>query len=147
MKYWLLFPVKCLLISGFLLFSAISQATGVDSFFDIFYEVSFDENSQGPAIKATARMGDRTSGLSGVETEILAMNLSSHPSGRNSTMHNIVLRYSISNIGSSGEDGVSYGHAELDVTCKAKKQTCSISMARSMSLDEYEHRGHVTVLK
>lgn len=141
-------PAAIMIAGAAMLISNNSLAFNVDSFFDIHYEVSFDPKTQGPEI--TARVTEIDSADGGqrtVQTEMLSMSLSSHSPKSGVNEHNITLRYSISNIGSSGQDGVRYGHVEIDVTCKPKKSKCVINGTRSMSLEEYEHRGHVTVLK
>lgn len=89
----------------------------VDSFFDVFYEVSFDPASGGPIVVARGVIREPEFQSRTVQTEILSMSLTSHAPSRNTTRHVVTLEFVASNIGSSGQDGVR-GYAELDVVCR-----------------------------
>ena len=122
----------------------------VDSFFDIWYDVSFDELANSPVITPSAFIRDAKNGSRPVPTKMISMSLTSRKSGEDSTTHIATLSYKVSNIGSSGDDGTkrskrdtTKGYAELEVVCARNK--CIIENANPISKADF--RGHVTVLK
>jgi hypothetical protein len=126
------------------------STAGVDSFFDIFYEVSYDRVSGSPIVQPQGIIRDTQNGSRKVDTEMLSMSLTSRASGDGSTTHVVTLSYVVRNIGSSGEDGVrsskkgdTKGYAEVEIVCSGDK--CRVTSAKPIS--RAHHRGHVTVLK
>ena len=109
-----------LLLSMVALLPRVAHAN-VDSFFDIFYEVSFDPASGGPIVVARGVIREPEFQSRTVQTEILSMSLTSHAPGRNTIQHVVTLEFVASNIGSSGQDGVR-GYAELDVVCRGARR-------------------------
>ena len=130
---------------------------GVDSFFDVFFEVDFDPNTDGPTISARGTLTTvstvpavRTS----VPVEIIELSLVSSGGSDGSSRHEATLSY---NIGSSGQDGVrgkqdkpTTAYAQLDITClrkdpRSKTARCEVDNVRAS--DKHKHKGHVTILK
>ena len=70
-----------LLLSMVALLPRVAHAN-VDSFFDIFYEVSFDPASGGPIVVARGVIREPEFQSRTVQTEILSMSLSSHAPSR-----------------------------------------------------------------
>lgn len=138
--------------AGFLLsalaFLPATALAGVDSFFDIHYEVTFDKVAGSPVVRPQAFIRDTHNGSRSVETEMLSMSLTSRSSGEGHSSHVAILSY-VANIGSSGEDGVRRkrnhveGFARLEITCN--RGMCLVTDAEPISRGK--HRGHVTVLK
>ena len=134
-----------ILLIGLATFLPRIAHANVDSFFDIFYEVSFDEPSGSPVV--TTRGVIREPGFQNraVQTEILSMSLTSYSSGRTSR-HVVTLEFAASNIGSSGQDGVR-GYAELEVVCRGNRNGTRCDVRSAKPISEADHRGHVTILK
>ncbi len=120
-----------------------------DSFFDVFFDISFDKASQTPELKATGRMITFGSGVKEVDTEIVSMSLSSHrgeEEGSMSYSSSVAVRSWVPN-----DDGKSKRvDSFFDVFYKCSsmadnRMKCVVSQTKAKT--KGKHRGHVTVLK
>jgi hypothetical protein len=135
-------------ISATVLLAGSANAAGPDSFFDVWTEVTFDTASNRPIVSARAAIHVPGTESQSVDTEIVSMQLNSHGSqdGSGPSKHVANVAYRVTNIGSSGLDGV--GFMEVDITCQTDERgerSCVVDSTRPISRGE--HRGHVTVLK
>ena len=129
-----------------MLLASTVYAEHADSFFDVWTEISFDRVSDRPIVSGKASISSPgEEGSSTVDIHIESMNLMSHGPSGGPSKHIATIMYSVSNIGSSGEDGV--GFMEVVMTCTGTKEVDSCGVDSSTPISRADFRGHVTVLK
>lgn len=120
-----------------------------DSFFDVFFDITYDQASETPQLMPKARVVTFGTGTKEVETEMLSMSLSSHRGAEEGTMRyssSVAVRSWVPN----DKGKVSRVDSFFDVfyacsTMKERQTTCVITETNVKT--KGKHRGHVTVLK
>ena len=124
--------VAVMLLVGTSILMPTTALAGVDSFFDVFFDVTLDPQTRQPIISAHGTLTDASTvppQTSKVSIEIVALSLVSSRGPNGSTRHQATLSY---NIGSSGQDGVrgkkdkpntAYAELEFTVVDQVKKSS------------------------
>ncbi|ABV37249.1 hypothetical protein Ssed_2642 [Shewanella sediminis HAW-EB3] len=118
---------------------AVNAAT--DSFFDVFFDIEVAESTSPADLRgvATIMKGEREPTT--VPIEILSMDLTSSSlpplsDGSAGKRYNGIVKYRLSNIGSSGQDGVRF--VEVDIVCDP---ACMVINTRAKG--KKKHKRHM----
>lgn len=130
-----------LIVATSSLLLAIPASAQPDSFFDVFFDIDVRSDPTDPL----ELMGEATFRKDGGETrtvdiEILSMDLTSSAgptdsTGGTVTRHNAVVKYLVTNIGSSGEDGVR--RAVVDIICDPN---CRVVNSKGISRGKHRRK-------
>lgn len=129
-----------------LLFATTVRA---DSFFDVFFDITYDQASETPQLMPKARVVTFGTGTRDVKTEMLSMSLSSHRGMEQGSMRyaaTVAVRSWVPN----DKGNINRVDSFFDVfytcsTMKERQMTCVITDTQVKT--KGKHRGHVTVLK
>lgn len=141
---------KLIAVGALTFASSFSNALQVDSFFDIFVDVQFDEASQSPILVPLGRVVTPELGSRKVVTEILSMSLSSHRGATdNSTQYHATVAFRSWIPGNNGRTSKADSFFDIIYVCvnepEGREVRCHVKSSTPKT--KGKHRGHVTVLK
>lgn len=131
------------------LYIFFNSAAVADSFFDVFFDITYDQASQTPQLHTSGRVINFGTGSRAVETEILSMDLSSYQGPKASIKRytsSVAVRSWLPNQGGKTQRVDSF--FDIFYKCSTAGKTaakCVITDVQPITKSKY--RGHVTVLK
>ncbi len=131
------------------LFIFFNSAAVADSFFDVFFDITYDQASQAPQLHTSGRVINFGTGSRAIETEILSMDLSSYQGPKANIKRyasSVAVRSWVPN-----QDGKTQrldSFFDIFYRCSiVGKATAKCVITDVQPITKGKHRGHVTVLK
>lgn len=135
-------------IAAIMLLLIFASTTKADSFFDVFFDVEYDDASSSPVLMAKSRVITPGTETRSVETEMISMSLSSHNNGSGGSGHAATVHVRSWVPNSKGNISRIDSFFDVFYECSIsdeKATTCGVTGTKAKL--KYKHRGHVTVLK